>query len=185
MNMAIHPGLRRRRWIGPHEAGVAVRQIHDKKVGLLLDTTDDHRGLAEIRLRISGRVRERHEHLASTALALPDIVFDDRVAAGETVLLAQPVIHALGGMALLGADLTIPVQPSVDDLGESVQLGALDRRRAAVTRRHRECHGLVDCVARDVEMTRRCALAHAVGAGQTNLPVKFHGIDLQALHAAA
>jgi hypothetical protein len=34
-------------------------------------------------------------------------------------------------------------------------------------------------------MARRSALAHAVGTGQTNLPVKFHGVDLQALRAAA
>jgi hypothetical protein len=113
------------------------------------------------------------------------MVLDDRVAAGETVLLAQPVIHALGGMALLAVGLTIPIQPRVDDLCEPVQLGTLDWHRAPETRRHRECHGLVDCVARNVEMTRRCALAHAVGAGQTNLPVKFHGINLQALHATA
>jgi len=34
-------------------------------------------------------------------------------------------------------------------------------------------------------MTRRCALAHAVGTSQTDLQVKFHGIHLQALHAGA
>ena len=51
--------------------------------------------------------------------------------------------------------------------------------------RRRERLNLVDTVARDVEVTRRSALAHAVGAGLTILPVKFHGIDLQALHATA
>ena len=102
MNMAVHPRLRRRRRIGPHEAGVAVRQIHDKKIGLLLDTTDDHRGLAKIRLSIPGRMGEWHEHLPTTPLAVPDIVLDDRVAAGKAVLRSQPIIHPLGGMALLG-----------------------------------------------------------------------------------
>ncbi|KNX42317.1 hypothetical protein ROTO_02030 [Roseovarius tolerans] len=135
VDVAIHPRLRRRRGIGPHKAGVAVRQIQDEEMGLLLDAIDDHHGFAEIRLGIPGRVGERHEHLTSTPLAVPDIVLDDRVAAGETVLLAQPVIYPLGGMALLAVGLTIPVQPRVDNLGEPVQLRALDRLLAPVTGR--------------------------------------------------
>jgi hypothetical protein len=128
-------------------------------------------------------VRERNEHLTSTALALADIVLDDRVAAGETVLLAQPVIHALGGMALLAVGLTIPVQPRVDDLGEPVQLRALDRRRAPVTRRHRERQHLRYAVARNVEMTRCLSLAHPFATRQANLQIQIHGVNLPALLA--
>ena len=84
--MAIHPGLRRRRRIGPHETAVAVWQVHDEKVGLLLDATDHHDGFAKIRLRMPGRVDERNEHLPAPPFALPNVVLDDRVAAGEAML---------------------------------------------------------------------------------------------------
>ena len=37
MDMSIRPRLRRRRRVGPDETGVAVRQVHHKEMGLLLD----------------------------------------------------------------------------------------------------------------------------------------------------
>ena len=84
--MAVHPGLRRRRGIGPHEAGVAVRQIKDKEMGLLLDPADDDGCFTEIRLGLSRRMGQRHKHLLAPPFALPDIILDDRVAAGEAML---------------------------------------------------------------------------------------------------
>ncbi len=98
---------------------------------------------------------------------------------------AQAIKYPLGGMVLLAMHIPIPVEPGIDDLGEPIQLRPLDRNRPPVTGRHREGYRLVDSVARDVEMACRRTLAHAVGAGQTNLPVKFHGIDLHVLPAAA
>ena len=82
-------------------------------------------------------------------------------------------------------DILVAVEPAVDDLDEPIQLRPLDRSRPPVAGGDRKCHGLVDSVARNVEMARRSALAHAVGTGQTNLQVKFHGVDLQTLHTAA
>jgi len=64
------------------------------------------------------------KHLTASLLPFPDIVLDDRIAAGETVLLTQTIKNPLGGMALLAADLTIPVQPRVDDLGTRPAWGA-------------------------------------------------------------
>ena len=74
-------------------------------------------------------------------------------------------------------------KPSVDDLGEPVQLRPFDRHRPTVTRRRRECQNLLDGAPRYVEMARCSACAHAVGTSQTNLPVQFHGVNLQALPA--
>jgi hypothetical protein len=88
-------------------------------------------------------------------------------------------------MVLLAMDIFVAVEPAIDDLGEPIQLRPLDRSRPPVAGRDRKRQGLVDSVARDVEMARRCTLAQAVATGQTNLQVKLHGIDLQALHAAA
>ena len=56
MDMAIHPGLRRRGRISPNETAIAMRQIHDEELGLLLDATDHHNCFAEIRLRVPRRV---------------------------------------------------------------------------------------------------------------------------------
>jgi len=48
--MAVDPGLCRRRRIGPDEAGIAVRQVEDEEMGLLLDPADDDGGFPEISL---------------------------------------------------------------------------------------------------------------------------------------
>ena len=144
VDMAIHPCLRRRCGIGPHEAAIAVRQVHDEEVGLLFDgepvsaigprtmASDHHDGFAEIRLRVPRRVGERHEHLSTPPPPIPDIVLDDRVAASEAMLFAPPIKHPPGGMVLLAMHVPIPVEPGVDDLGEPIQLRPLDRNLAPV-----------------------------------------------------
>ena len=95
MDVAVDPGLGRRRRIATHEAGVAVRQVHDEEMRLLPHPADDHHRLAEIGLRIPRRMRQRHEHLAAAAQALPHMILHDRVAAGEAVLIAKPLEHPL------------------------------------------------------------------------------------------
>ncbi len=70
MDVAVHPCLRHRRRIGPHIAGVAVRQIEHEEAGLLLDTADHHHCLAKVGLRMAQRVRQRHEHLLAALLPL-------------------------------------------------------------------------------------------------------------------
>ena len=95
MDVAVDPGLGRRRRIATHEAGVAVRQVHDEEMRLLPHPADDHQRLAEIGLRIPRRMRQRHEHLAAAAQALPHMILHDRVAAGEAVLIAKPLEHPL------------------------------------------------------------------------------------------
>ena len=132
---------------------------------------------------MSRRVRQRHEHLAPAAFALPHVVLDDRVAAGEAVLVAQPLEHPLGRVPLLAVNPAIPLQPAVDDQRESVQLRPLHGRCAPVAGRNRERQDLADTVARDVEMPCRLPLAHAFRTSQPNLPIHVHGDDPHALPA--
>jgi len=101
------------------------------------------------------------------------------------MLIAKPIKHPLGRVPLLVAGPAILLQPAVDDLGEPVQLRPLHRGGAPVSRRRRERQHLPDAVARDVEMTRRLALAHALRASQTNLSVHVHGDDPPALPPTA
>ncbi len=147
MNMAVDPGLGRRRRIGPDVTGVAVRQIEGEEVRLLLDTADDDRRLTEVRLAMPRRMRQRHEHLATPPFPLAHVGLDDRVTAGEPVLVAQPFENPLGRMPLLAVTALIPGKPGVDDLGEAIQLRTLDLSLAPVARRHREPQHLPDTVA--------------------------------------
>src|SRR5690606_33269868 len=93
MDMPVHPRFRRRRRIGPHETGIAVRQVHDEEMRLLLNTGDADDGLAKTRLRISRRMGQWHEHLLAPPLSLAHVILDDRVAAGETMLGPKPFAY--------------------------------------------------------------------------------------------
>ena len=53
---------------------------------------------------------------------LADVVLHDGVAADNPGLVAQPLEHPLGGVALLSVLAEIIPQPLLDDLGEPVQL---------------------------------------------------------------
>ena len=182
--MAVHPGLGRGRRIGADEAGVAMRQVEGEEVRRLLDPADHHRCFAEIGLSVAGRVMQRHEHLPPAAAMLADVILHDGVAAGEPVLVAQPIEHPLGRVPLLGALAEILPQPLVDDPGEPVQLRPPDLGPSPVPRRHREAQHLLHALARDPEMTRRRALAHAVPTGETDLPIELHGEYAPALPVA-
>ena len=134
MNVSVHPGFRHCRRIGPHIAGITVRQIEREEVGLLLHPADLHQRFPEIGLRISRRVRQRHEHLPAALLALPDVILDDRIAAGETMLGAQAVEYPLRRMPLFARDAAVTFKPSIDDRYKPVQLRALRYRLTPVTR---------------------------------------------------
>ena len=182
--MAIHPGLRCRRGKSPHEAGIAVRQVYDEEMRLLLDAAcDDHR-LAEVGLSMAGRMRQRHEQFAAVPFPLPHVILDDGVAAGEPVLIAEPLEHPLGRMPLLAMDPAIVLQPAVDDAGEGIQLRTFHRGRSPVSRGNRKRHHLGYGVARNVEMPGGLSLAHPLGTGQSHLPIQVHGENPPTLPAA-
>jgi hypothetical protein len=149
----------------------------------LLDAADHHGRLAEVGLSVAGRMVQRHEHLPAAPAVLADVVLHDGVAAGEPVLVAQPLEHPLRGVALLGPLAEILQQPPADDLGEPVKLRPLDLGPPPVAGRHREAQHLLHALARDPEMTRRRALAHPVPTGETDLPIQIHGEDAPALPA--
>jgi len=54
MHMAIKPGFRVGGGIGANIAGVAVRWIKGKEMGLLFNTANDNQCLAKVRLPMSG-----------------------------------------------------------------------------------------------------------------------------------
>ena len=171
----------------------------------------DHRScFSEIRLRMPRRVGERHEHLPTAPLPLPDRRPCPRTGGGlrpPSLMIVWPPVKPLamgpgpvaapwpdfaqtiryppGGVVLPAMHIRVPVEPRLDDLAEPIRLRPPDRRRAPIAGGCRERRYLVHTVTRDVQMARRRALADAVGAGRTNLPVTFHGLNRQALHAVA
>ena len=72
-------------------------------------------------------------------------------------------------------------QPSVDEVGEPVELRAANRCRAPIPRRHREPKHLPHTLTRDPKVTRRRALAHPIATRHTDLPVQIHGVHPPAL----
>ena len=77
MHMPVDPRLGRRRRVGPHIAGVAVRQIEDEEVCLARHTPDHRTRLAEVRLPMAGWMDQRHEHLPPPAVMFARIVLHD------------------------------------------------------------------------------------------------------------
>ena len=151
MDMAIHPGLGHCCGISPDVTGIAVRKVQHEEVRLLLNTTDPDQGLAEVGLCLARRMRQRHEHLLAPPLTFPNVVFDDRIAAGKPTLIAKPVEDALRRMPLLARHRPVRFQPALDDGDKRIEFRAPDLDPAPVTRRNRKRHHLPNRVPRNVE----------------------------------
>ncbi len=160
-----------------------MRQVECEEVGFLPDPADHHQGFAKISLGVARRVVQRDKHLSPPALLLAHVILDDGVAAGEPVLVPQPIKNPLGRVTLLAVLADVVAQPLVDDLGEPVQLRTLERRRAPIPRRHRKAHHLLHALARNPKMTCRLTRTHPVPYGETDLQIQFHGENAPALPA--
>jgi len=99
------------------------------------------------------------------------------------VLVSKPIKNPLGRVALLAVLANVVAQPLVDDLGEFVQLGPLDRRRPPIPWRYRKAQHLLHALARNPKMTCRLARTHPVPTGETDLQIQFHGENAPALPA--
>ena len=179
--MAVDPSLGRCRWIGSNVTRVAMRQIERKEVRFLLDPADHHPRFAKISLGVARRVVQRDKHLPMAALMFTHVILDDGVAAGEPMLVPQPIKNPLGRVTLLAVLASVIAQPLLDDLGEPVQLWPLDRRRPPIPRRYRKTQHLLHALARNPKVTRRLARTHPVPYGETNLQIQFHGENAPAL----
>ncbi len=78
-----------------HDAGVTVGKIEGKEVNLPRHAADHRHRLAEVRLGVTGRMDERHEHLAQPKSPLANEVRHDDVTARKAVLVPKTVEDAL------------------------------------------------------------------------------------------
>jgi hypothetical protein len=157
-DMAVAERLGRLGRIGLDEEGIGMRQRHREVVQLALDPADLAKRFAEVHLRVSRRMRQRHEHLPRPALLLPDIVGDDRDAAREPVLVPEPLKNPLRRMPLLLQLAFVVLQDLVDDRNERIELRTgrrlCERRYPGGT----ECSSIFATVLRSIPKRRAAAL---------------------------
>ena len=125
-------------------------------------TSDDNIGLAEVRLGLTRRMGQRHEHLALTTALFSHVILDDGVAARKAVLVAETVEDPLRRMALLAVNRAVIDQNTVNDSRERIQLRARRRLAAAVARGLRMAKHLLHSLSRYAKPTCRLALAQTI-----------------------
>jgi hypothetical protein len=80
----------------------SVQQIHSEEMDLALLTRYHRERFAEVDLRVSRIVAQRHEHLAQPLPPLVHLVLYDRDPASIPVLIAQPLEDPFRSMPLFG-----------------------------------------------------------------------------------
>jgi hypothetical protein len=163
-----------------------MRERHREGVQLAPDAADLAERLAEVHLGVPGRMRQGDEHLLGPALLLPDIVGDDGDAAGEAVLVAQPLEDPLCRMPLLLGQRPVRLEDLVDDRNERVELRARRRLRSPVARRHRVLEDLRHRLAVDPEQPGRRSLAQPIDMARSpHTRIELHRIHLPAFSSFA
>jgi hypothetical protein len=167
-------GLRR---IGLDKTGVAVRQVHRKKVDLAFDPGDLRQRLTKIHLRMARIVPQRHEYLTMPQPPRQHVVLNDGDPATVAVLVAKPFEDPLRGMPLLPRPPLIRQQNPVDNADERVELRAGRRSTPPVSGRHRKRQHLRYRPRVDPKAPRRFPPAQTFNLNRkTNLSVKLHAL---------
>ena len=179
--MAVQEGLGRLPRIGLDEPDIGMGQDQAEEGNLLPLPPQLHHRLAEVDLGMARRVMQRHKSLARRLPPGPDIVLHDGIAAGEPVLVPQPLEDPVRRVTLLARHLRIRVrlQDRVDDAGEPVQFGPPDRLRPPVARRRRIAQHLLHRPAVDAEPPTRLVMAQTlVDNRQSNRRIELHAVHL-------
>ena len=143
-NVAVEKRLGRLGRIGLHEAGIRVRQVHAEEMDLLAHPADHRDSFAKIDLGVAWRVDQRYEHLARRDARPADIVLHRGVPTCISVLIAQPLIYPLGGVALLHRSVLVGCEDSVDHAQKRIELRSRRSLRPPVSGRRRERAHLLD-----------------------------------------
>ena len=99
------------------------------------DAGNDRIRLAKVRLGMTRRVRQRHEHLPQTKVPFANVILHDRLLAREAMFVTKTLEDPLRRVPLLAVNRAILFQNAVDDIRERRQLRALRRRPPRVWRR--------------------------------------------------
>lgn len=174
-DMPVQKGFGIFRRVGFDEAPIRMRQVEAEIMEAHLFAADVAIGLAEINLGMAGPVRERNEHFLLAGGDLVDVIAHDGVAAGEPMLIPQPLQNADRGVALFDMHLLVGFENGVDEAGESGELGRDRFALALIARRHGELADLLDGLAMDAEQAGGFPLAALVDHhGASYFDVEFH-----------
>jgi hypothetical protein len=124
-------------------------------------------GLAEVDLRLAGRVGQRDEDLGVAAPPGADGVLDDGQAASVAVLIAEPPVDPHGGVPLLPRGLPVVLEDLVDDGQERLEDRGPPRRGAAVAGGLGMGEDLAEGLEVDAVLAAGGALAQAVDEDAT------------------
>jgi hypothetical protein len=133
--MTVAQRLGRLGMIGLQENRIALGKVDHQNVDLPPDAAQHRPRLAEIRLSVTRRVRQRDEDLLQQKPTRPDVVPHRRVAAVKTTLVPQPFEQAQDRMPLLLRLRQVGLQNLVDKTGMRVQLRPDTRFPLPVSRR--------------------------------------------------
>ena len=139
---------------GRNKAGIAVRKRHDEKMRAMHDAGNDRIRLAKVRLGMTRRVRQRHEHLPQTKVPFANVILHDRLLAREAMFVTKTLEDPLRRVPLLAVNRAILFQNAVDDIRERRQLRALRRLASPISRRFRMQQYLGNRLAIDPELAR-------------------------------
>ena len=136
-----------------------MRQVEAEHMQLHPYAADDANAFAEVDLRMSRRMGQRHEDLARPAAGDPNVILHYGITAGKTVFEPQPFENPLRGVPLLRRCRLVGLQDRVDDRYEQSELRPLRRLGSHITGRRRIAAHLGNRVSAQSENPRRLAPA--------------------------
>src|SRR5579863_8475276 len=146
---------------------------------LALHSTDHRHCFAEVGLRITGWMFQRHEHLALAQLPEPHVVLHDRVATRIAMLIAQPLEDPLSCVTLLLGFGLVLLQDLIDGRDPGVQFRPAYWLLPPVAGWHRVAQHLPHRLASQPELPGRFAFAQLVDDHRSpNSRIQLHCVHL-------
>ena len=141
------------------------------------DAGNDRIRLAKVRLGMTRRVRQRHEHLPQTKVPFANVILHDRLLAREAMFVTKTLEDPLRRVPLLAVNRAILFQNAVDDIRERRQLRALRRLASPISRRFRMQQYLGNRLAVDPELARSFPSAQTLTmTRQSHSSIKIHSV---------
>ena len=148
-----------------------------KKMRAMHDAGNDRIRLAKVRLGMTRRVRQRHEHLPQAKVPFANVILHDRLLAREAMFVTKTLEDPLRRVPLLAVNRAILFQNAVDDIRERRQLRALRRLAPPVSRRFRMQQYLGNRLAIDPELARSFPPAQTLTmTRQSHSSIKIHSV---------
>ena len=149
----------------------------------LHDAGNDRIRLAKVRLGMTRRVRQRHQHLPQTKVPFANVILHDRLLAREAMFVTKTLEDPLRRVVLLAVNRAILFQNAVDDIRERRQLRALRRLASPISRRFLMQQYLGNRLAIDPELARSFPSAQTLTmTRQSHSSIKIHSVTSPTFH---